>query len=84
MAYFEFIWTDRAVQKLADHGLIPEDAEAVICDPTDDDVSVSSGHPVAFGYTSDGRYIIVVYLEIDDVTVEPVTAYEVPEPRWRP
>jgi hypothetical protein len=29
------------------------------------------------GYTPDGRLIWVVYEEIDDVTVYPVTAYEV-------
>jgi len=29
------------------------------------------------GYTTDGRLILVVYEEIDDVTVYPVTAYEV-------
>jgi hypothetical protein len=28
-----------------------------------------------------GRYIMAVYDPIDDVTVYPVTAYEVPEPR---
>jgi hypothetical protein len=28
----------------------------------------------------DGRFIVVVYEEIDDDTVLPVTAYEVPEP----
>jgi hypothetical protein len=34
----------------------------------------------SFGYTPDGRYIIVVYEEIDGETVLPWTAYEVPEP----
>lgn len=43
--------------------------------------SSSSGNPVAWGYTQDGRYIIVVYQKIDPATVLPVTAYEVPESR---
>ena len=41
--------------------------------------SRSSGRPVVAGYTPDGRLIFVVYEEIDDVTVYPVTAYEVEE-----
>jgi hypothetical protein len=36
--------------------------------------------PAAFGYTDDGRYLIAVYDFVDDVTILPVTAYEVPEP----
>jgi hypothetical protein len=32
------------------------------------------------GYTEGGRYIIAVYEDLDDITVLPVTAYEVPEP----
>jgi len=34
-------------------------------------------NPFVTGYTPDGRLILVVYEEIDDVTVDPVTAYEV-------
>jgi len=32
------------------------------------------------GYTADGRYVMAVYEELDEVTILPVTAYEVPEP----
>ena len=42
--------------------------------------SRSSGRPCVFGYAPDGRYIVVVYEEVDSDTVIPVTAYEVPEP----
>ena len=31
-----------------------------------------------FGYTWDGRYITVIYEQIDDDAVYPVTAFEVP------
>ena len=41
--------------------------------------SRTSGRPVVTGYTPDGRLIFVVYEEIDDVTVYPVTAYDVEE-----
>jgi hypothetical protein len=33
-----------------------------------------------FGHTPDGTFIIVVYELIDEDTIHPVTAYEVPEP----
>jgi hypothetical protein len=39
--------------------------------------SRSSGRPVRFGFTPDGRYIAVVFEWIDDVTVLPVTGYEI-------
>jgi hypothetical protein len=42
-------------------------------------VSRSSGLPVAFGHLMDGRLVIVVYRWVDQVTVQPITAYEVPE-----
>jgi hypothetical protein len=35
---------------------------------------------VVFGYVPDGTYIIVIFEEVDEDTVYPVTAYEVPEP----
>ncbi len=36
-----------------------------------------SGRPVVTGYTPDGRPILAVFEMFDDVTVYPVTAYEV-------
>ena len=81
MPYYDFFWTDEIIEHLAEHGLTPEDFERVVQRPFDVRVSRSSDLPAAFGYTEDGRYIIAIYDFIDDVTVLPVTAYEVPEPR---
>ena len=39
--------------------------------------SRSSGRPIDFGYTPDGRRIAVVYETIDATTLYPVTTYEV-------
>ena len=39
-----------------------------------------TGLPAVWGHTPDGRYVIAVYEEFDDLTILPVTAYEVPEP----
>ena len=67
------------VQHCAEHGVTKEEVEEVFENATDADVSRSSGQPVVFGDTSTGRHLIVVYEEIDDLTVYPVTAYDVPE-----
>jgi hypothetical protein len=59
------------------NGLTPDDVEAVICNPLEKTISRSSGRPMATGYAADGRLIVVVYEEMDEVTVYPVTAYEI-------
>ena len=80
MPYYEFIWTDEAVEHLDEHDVSQDDFEEVVCNPIGSGKSRSSKLPVAFGYTSDGRYIMAVYRMLDDLTVLPVTAYEVNEP----
>jgi uncharacterized DUF497 family protein len=66
------------VQHCADHGISKDDVEEVLENAIDFDVSRSSGRPVAFGDTSDGRRLMVVYETVDATTVYPITAYEVP------
>jgi uncharacterized DUF497 family protein len=41
--------------------------------------SKSTGFPAVWGYTPDGRFIIVVYEEVAENTIRVITAYEVPE-----
>ena len=82
MPYHEIIWNeepDGNVEHIAEHGLTPEDVEEALLSPVDRDVSRSSGLPIVFGFTPDGRYILVVYEQIDDVTIYPVTAYDLEE-----
>jgi hypothetical protein len=81
MPYFDFIWTEEIVEHLAEHDVSPEDFEEVVMNPERTGKSRSSGDPAAWGYTEDGRYIIAIYRKIDFVTIVPVTAYEVREPR---
>lgn len=83
MSEFRFIWADETIEHLADHGLTTDDFEEVVSFPEDVDISRSSGLMAAFGHTVDGRYIIAIYNLIDEMTIEPVTAYEVPEPGRR-
>ena len=82
MPYYEIIWNEEPggnVEHIGQHSLTPEDVEEVIFNPVDRDVSRSTGLPIVFGFTRDGRYIMVVYEQLDDVTIYPVTAYDVEE-----
>jgi uncharacterized DUF497 family protein len=80
MPWYDVIWNYESggnVDHVTDHGLTPDDVESVICNPIETSTSRTTGRPVAAGYTADGRLILVVYELIDDVTVYPVTAYEI-------
>jgi len=68
------------VQHIAEHGVSPEE---VLLNPGNVVVpSRSSDRPITFGYTSEGRYLAVVWEEVadDPRMIYPVTAYEAPEP----
>jgi uncharacterized DUF497 family protein len=65
------------VQHIAEHGISKEEVEEVLENPDGIETSRSSDRPIAFGETSTGRIIAIVYEEIDDDTVYPVTTYEV-------
>ena len=71
---------DGNVEHIAEHELTIEDVEHVLLAPTSTGVSRSTGLPVLWGFTPDGRYIIVVYEQVDDATIRVITAYDVPEP----
>jgi uncharacterized DUF497 family protein len=85
MRYVRVIWDDDAnpdgnVNHIAEHGLTIEDVEYVLESSTEEGESRSTGRTCCFGYTPGGDYIIVIYDELDEDTIYPVTAYEVPEP----
>ncbi|MBI3409915.1 MAG: DUF4258 domain-containing protein [Planctomycetes bacterium] len=69
---------------VAEHDLSTEEVESVLRgENTRFDVSDRSGRPIAFGYTSTGRFIALVFevLNWDDpLVIRPITAYEVSEP----
>jgi uncharacterized DUF497 family protein len=84
MDFFSIFWDldqdpTGNVQHIAENDLTKEDVEAVLVNPTAEGKSRSSGRASAWGYTPDGRYIMVVY-EIEGDIIRPVTAYEVEEP----
>ena len=57
-----------------------DEFEDVVSFPEYVGASDATGLPCAWGETAHGRFIICVYEEIDDFTLLPVTAYEVPRP----
>ncbi len=65
------------VQHIAEHDVSKEEVEEVLDHPEGIERSRSSGRFIAFGETSTGRLIAVVYDEIDEDAVYPVTAYDV-------
>ena len=64
------------VQHIAEHGITKAEVVEVLDRPDAREVSRSSGRPVAIGTTSTGRTLLVVYDEIDEDRVYPVTAYD--------
>ena len=79
MPLFEFLWTDEIIDHLAEHGVTPEDFEEVVNSPELRGASRTSGRPCCWSYTRDGRFLICVYEKLDELTILPVTAYEVPQ-----
>jgi uncharacterized DUF497 family protein len=65
------------VQHVAEHGVTKEEVEEVLQRPAGIDSSRSSDRPIAFGWTNEGRFLAVVFEEIDRDTAYPVTAYDV-------
>ena len=88
MTVIRVIWDledepDGKVPHIAEHGITVEEYEEVLEHHHGEaDISHSSGNPIAFGWTSTGKHIAVVWEHVDDdrLTVRPVTAYECPPP----
>ncbi len=79
----QIIWNEEPggnVEHIEEHGLTVEDVEHVLANFESQGISRSSGLPCVFGHTPDGTHISVAYELIDEDTINPVTAYEVPEP----
>lgn len=65
------------LEHIADHDMTPDDVEDVLYDPLGHDVSRSTGRLIVYGFTLTGRYIAVVYEQIDEQTVYPITAFDI-------
>lgn len=77
MAWIDVIWTDENEAHIAGHGLGTADVEHVLRNAIDSGTSRASGRPFVIGYAPTGRRIMVIYEEVDAITVYPVTAFPV-------
>ncbi len=74
MKYSSIIWDaandpDGNVQHVGEHDLTVDDVAAVFAAPISDGHSSSSGLPAIWGYVPDGRFVIVIFEEIDEDTI---------------
>jgi uncharacterized DUF497 family protein len=74
--FYFFVWDGENERHLAAHGVTMEEFAEVVCDPDRLERSRSSGRPIAFGYTSTGKYLACVYELFDDDTVYAISAYQ--------
>jgi len=87
----EIVWDtaddlDGNVEHIGQHGVTQDEVIDVLHSSlSNTTTSNSSSHYVTFGYTSEGRYLAVVWEHVldDPLTVYPITAYDAPEPRKR-
>ena len=75
MPWEHVIWTEDALRKIEEHGVTVEEVEWVLEHPNRRERSRSSGLPLVKGRTSRGRRLCVIYVRLDTITVEPITAY---------
>ena len=81
MNFLRFLWDldddERGnVRHIAEHGVTVEEVEEVVRSASAAQFSRSSGRPLVFGETAAGRLLVVIYEEVDEDTIYPVTAYE--------
>jgi len=81
MPHVEFIWFARPLEKIHEHGLIPEEVEQAVRDAPALAIAQSrrSDHMTLRWATRSGREIRVVFDWADEhqTTVVPVTAFDV-------
>ncbi len=84
----ECIWDldddpDGNVQHLAEHGVTIDEVQEVIDNPWGTDSSRSSDRPILFGWTSTGRFLAIVYenVEHNPQRIYVVTAFEANPPK---
>ena len=78
MAWCEYYWSEKAIDKVAQHGQTQDDFEFAFENYYREELSHSSDRFVRFGAAADGRRIVVVFEWVEvDLSVIPVTTYEV-------
>ena len=84
MKWTQILWDPSPggnVEHVEEHDLTTDDVDHVLQNYESRGTSQSSGRACVYGHGPDGRHIVVIYEEVDDDTVVPITAYEVPQRR---
>ncbi len=71
------------IQHIAEHDITRDEVEEVLNEGYEDSTfSRSSERPITFGWTTTGKYIAVIYEEVeqDPLILRPVTAFETNPP----
>jgi hypothetical protein len=76
MPHHEFLWTDRAIEKVEDNGLTVEEVEYAVRNAYRREESRNSPRDVFLGFTPSGERICVPFDEVDAVVIAPVTAFK--------
>lgn len=77
MPHFFMVWNDEIIEYLSQHGVTPDEFEEVVLNADKIQHSRSSGRPIVFGPTSTGKFLACVFEMIDDISIIPITAYEI-------
>jgi uncharacterized DUF497 family protein len=78
-------WDEWNIEHLESHGVTPQEVDEVLANPSSrviENPSPTSNRPAIFGYTTEGRPLLIAYDVLDDDVprrIYPITAYE-PEP----
>lgn len=64
MPFYFFVWSDEIVAYLELHGVTEEEFEEIVSNPEFDEISESSGRPIAFGETSTGKKLGGVFTNL--------------------
>ncbi len=79
MPWIDLLWDedpDGNVAHIAEHGITTDEVREVLeDDASEHGTSRSSGQPLVMGWTRHGRFLVVVFEQIDAQTVYPLTAY---------
>ncbi len=73
MNAYRFWWDNQNIEHIADHGVEPAEAEAVL-DNAKLIRKAGRGKYIAYGQTDSGRYLMVVYAPKEDNRVRVITA----------
>lgn len=75
MPWFDFFWTPDVIAKIGERGITQEEVEELLSAGGPFEASARSGLPMVRGEVSTGRYLIVIFRWLDDITIEVVTAF---------